>query len=937
MQSVRIGASRSADLANLVNSGPGVVYAALCSDRIRRPLTSGGAGDGPVGDRTSGNHNERVDGHGGQMFDWVTQGRLPAAAVTIGTAATVVLAGLAGTGSPAKSLDFRQAGHWVYRHTLGSVFHVDGGTKQVDAKADVGVFDADVNGARVLQGDTQGFVLGPTGALVFGKSTLTVDTTIAVGSGEDPIGLEVRGGPYLVYRNHGTIMRLGVPPTTVQVGGPVAGAVGTDEGSVWVQRADTGDLCFVGRDDDSLQCPARVQPGHKGSLTAVGKNPAYVDVEQGTLTPLDEEKGFGQPVRLGVTVPADVAIAANAAGDRLPLLDRLRDVLVLADVSWVGRAARNVSAPITVDLPRGEFDPPVATADAVALLDRVHRRLYTFDSRGRQRARTRLPGAGVGVRVSRGEDGRVYVDDRTGANTVVVDTDGTATAVSIGGRNLPGDSDKPRRTGPTNTGDPGNGNQGRQGRPERPGAPGTVSARPGNAQISASWEAAPANGARIGRYVVSWAAQGGQGQGGTRQVRGDQLSVTLTGLTNGVPYVVSVAAVNRIGQGPQARSAPVTPSAEVPDPPAQVTATARSDSTVEVSWPEADGQGHAVAQYEISAVSTTGASAVIGTSTTTSAVLPTTAGLDAGTTYTFTVRSISADLLTSEPSRPSNEVTPFGPAGAPGNIAAEPSDGQLTLTWDAPDLAGGELVDYVVSGGGLADQTVTQARAVLSGLTNGTQYSLSVRARTRERNRSDGEVSEGAAASVTARPGTAPAVSLTEATLSGDRQVSATFDVNARGSGTVSCRLLFSGSEKWSGACSGTVQQTVTGLAYGTTYTVSVVATNDFGSVTSGSRSVTTNAAPTIAISKGASAYVKGQCWTSPCAWVVIEAEHFPPSRSFTATCYSTGDTSGWGSHTVKSDADGNITERKNGCVFGYPGEDVWVTINGVTSPHITW
>ena len=47
----------------------------------------------------------------------------------------------------------------------------------------------------------------------------------------------------------------------------------------------------------------------------------------------------------------------------------------------------------------------------------------------------------------------------------------------------------------------------------------------------------------------------------------------------------------------------MTPTAEVPDPPASVTAEARPDGTVLVRWPAANGQGNTIAQYAVTATS----------------------------------------------------------------------------------------------------------------------------------------------------------------------------------------------------------------------------------------------------------------------------------------------------------------------------------------------
>src|SRR5256885_1585540 len=80
-----------------------------------------------------------------------------------------------GLGGQVPALAFRQAGHWVYNSTVGTVFHVDGGSKSVDARMPLpGVSPEN----QVLQDDQHGYVVDRRGGrvLVFGKSDLSVDS-----------------------------------------------------------------------------------------------------------------------------------------------------------------------------------------------------------------------------------------------------------------------------------------------------------------------------------------------------------------------------------------------------------------------------------------------------------------------------------------------------------------------------------------------------------------------------------------------------------------------------------------------------------------------------------------------------------------------------------------------------------------------------------------
>src|SRR4051812_1048392 len=197
--------------------------------------------------------------------------RKPRAIVAVWTAA-VVAAGavvvVAATGDSPPALAFQQAGHWVYNATVGALFHVDGGTKQVDAKVD-GVEGSP--GASALQGDRDVYLVSGSKAVVFGKSTLTVDTKVDLDGSGEPVGIEVVGGPYVVYRGPGTVVRFGKPLTTVKVGGPLAEPVATPDGTVWLQREDSGQFCRLPRGESGLGCAGKVPDGHRGGLAVVGE------------------------------------------------------------------------------------------------------------------------------------------------------------------------------------------------------------------------------------------------------------------------------------------------------------------------------------------------------------------------------------------------------------------------------------------------------------------------------------------------------------------------------------------------------------------------------------------------------------------------------------------------------------------------------------------
>ena len=100
-----------------------------------------------------------------------------------------------------------------------------------------------------------------------------------------------------------------------------------------------------------------------------------------------------------------------------------------------------------------------------------------------------------------------------------------------------------------------------------PSAPTSVVAVIGNAQLAVTW-AAPAStgGSPITEYLVKYSSNNGVAGAWARFLPSSglpitALSCTVTGLTNGTPYVIKVIAKNAVGISPRsANSAPVAPS-----------------------------------------------------------------------------------------------------------------------------------------------------------------------------------------------------------------------------------------------------------------------------------------------------------------------------------------------------------------------------------------
>jgi hypothetical protein len=153
--------------------------------------------------------------------------RLPLTVLLAVTAVAVVSAVSGAAGAP-PGLWFSQAGHWIANPSDNTVYHVNGPSRSVDARGRV---DGMAPGSQVVQGPTSGYVVGQGRIIEFGSSDLTVQQVLTPPTGEMPVALEAKGGPYLVYRQAGTVVRLGVKPAMIRAGGGLGEPVVTDDGT----------------------------------------------------------------------------------------------------------------------------------------------------------------------------------------------------------------------------------------------------------------------------------------------------------------------------------------------------------------------------------------------------------------------------------------------------------------------------------------------------------------------------------------------------------------------------------------------------------------------------------------------------------------------------------------------------------------------------------
>ncbi|MFI5564034.1 fibronectin type III domain-containing protein [Amycolatopsis japonica] len=543
-----------------------------------------------------------TDERGTKRFSVVARTRMAVALVVAGCLALI---GLAVTGQAAtpERLEFVQVGHWVYNDAAQSAFHVDGSTNRVDARADV----PGANGSQVAQGDGSGYVVERNRITEFDKATLSVEESTPPPAPETPFVMEIAGGPYLVYRNAGQIVRLGDPAATVPAGGPLSRPVATTDGTVWAHRVDSGAICDLPKGAAVMTCPAQLPPGHGGGLTLVGDRPVVLDTTGDSLHRVGPD-GLGDGLPLGIKLSPSAQVANSAVGDRLAIADPERNQLHLIDISGLDQD-RPSAKPISVELTKGSrFNGPLSSSNVVAMVDETRGEVLTYDAAGKLKSTAKVPGQGTPPRLAKGEDNRIYVDSSDGSHVLVVngddgsvvdvDVDKAANTQTAGAPSADpepsGDQPPPqqdqRQQAPPNT---------QQAPPPvakatPPGAPRKLSASSGDGSIKVSWSPAADNGARITGYRVSW-------PGGSTRVSGSSRGTTISGLTNGTPYVVTVVAENSAGLGVGASAKAVIPGpVNRPATAPAVTANATAAGKVSVSWTQPDLRGGTLVHYLVS-------------------------------------------------------------------------------------------------------------------------------------------------------------------------------------------------------------------------------------------------------------------------------------------------------------------------------------------------
>jgi hypothetical protein len=282
----------------------------------------------------------------------------------------------------------------------------------------------------------------------------------------------------------------------------------------------------------------------------------------------------------------------------------------------------------------------------------------------------------------------------------------------------------------------------------------------------------------------------------------------------------------------------------------------------------------------------------------------------------------------------SSSVTPAGvPLDVTDLRVSDVGDTTVTLAFTPPSDNGSPITGYLVSVNG-ASQALP-ANNVVGGLTDGQSYAFQVVGC----NNSPSGTNECADfAKANSTPGVtpygvpgAPSVSANVNGLTITWTWSAPPD---NGSAITSYSAALDGSAVGVGCCS--FSRT---FGPDEPHNLQVVAHNARGASAPSSAPPARTPYPSISVGKGAHVTVTG-CTGAPCAWITTSVSGLVPNRGYTLGCYDDHPDNPnvpFRTYRITTDGSGRYSESSGYCVYGYPGDHVFIQFDSFRSSAFLW
>ena len=418
-----------------------------------------------------------------------------------------------------------------------------------------------------------------------------------------------------------------------------------------------------------------------------------------------------------------------------------------------------------------------------------------------------------------------------------------------------------------------------------PGAPTSVNGTPGNTNVALYWTAPTSTGsASISGYSVQYAVSPYSSWTSAPECSGTTTTCTVTGLTNGTAYEFEVAATNAVGTGGfSSPSGPITPSGPPSAP--NITMVTPSDGSLTLAFSPA-GSNLPITDYQYSL---DGGTTWVSGGVTASPL--TISGLTNGTLYSVALRGVSATGGGASSSPATG--TPSALPGAPTISSITPGgDGVSLKVAFVPGYTGGSAIQsyqYATSVGAgttafgaWTTATGTTSPITISGLINGTSYSVELRA-VNANGAGPGSVYQ---VGVTLTVASAPTITTVTPSDSALAVTYAPFTSASDGGSAISgIDYSLDGGTTWTSAGTLADPFTIPSLTNGTTYSVIIRADNGVGS---GPSSAPASGTPYALPGAPVNVHATGAAASSQVAWSAPVNNGGSAITIYTASAFTT-------------------------------------------------